>query len=366
MASSRGIRVLFMHSGDRVPSSRFRVLPFAKRLRKAGYHCTLAGSFPQKYEYFPWLGFRPSQLLKRGVRVWHLIRARLRPFHVIVIDREIFDNPTTCMEDRFRRLPSALVMDVDDAVFLRFPEKSEYLARMADHYVAGNQAIADYARPFNDRITIIPTCVELDDFQLKEYTPPSGGPTIVGWIGTQSNVRYLNVVLPALRRLSQRHRIQLRIVTPDAKPVAELPSEGIDVRFVPWRGDTEVSEIQKFDIGLMPLHADEDWTRFKCNTKLLQYMAVGVSPVGSLVGMNTEILEHGLDGYLAANDDQWEQHIETLVLDPAKRISMGQLGRRKVDERYSVAANLPRYIHAFDQAMRFRRGEALSPPSHHS
>ncbi|TVS13073.1 MAG: glycosyltransferase [Planctomycetaceae bacterium] len=341
------MRILFLHSGDRVPSARFRALPVARRLRQAGHRCTLASSFPQKYDYFPWLGFRPSQALKRIVRFAHLVLARLRRYDVVVLDRELFDNPTVAMEERFRKAVKRLILDVDDGIFLRYPEKFARLAQMADHVVAGNRFLADKARTYNECVSVIPTCIELDDYPQRSPDDGAQSPIIIGWIGTHANVPYLAIVAPALRRLAQRHRIELRIVASSADPLQDLDLQGVPFRFVPWQGEHEVREILQFHIGLMPLPADQQWTRYKCGLKLLQYMAVGLPAVASPVGVNAEIVQHGMNGYLATTVTEWEEALAALIVDPEKRLQLGTEARRTVKSRYSVEVNLARYLEVF-------------------
>lgn len=341
------MKILFLHSGDRVPSARFRALPVARRLRQAGHHCTLASSFPQKYDHFPWLGFRPSQALKRIVRFAHLGLARLRRYDVVVLDRELFDDPTVAMEERLRKVTKRLILDVDDGIFLRYPEKFARLAKMADHVVAGNRFLADEARLYNECVSVIPTCIELDDYPQRSPDSGAQSPIIIGWIGTHANVPYLAIVAPALRRLAQRHRIELRIVASSADPLQDLDLQGVPFRFVPWQGEREVQEILQFDIGLMPLPADEQWTRYKCGLKLLQYMAVGLPGVASPVGVNAEIVQHGMNGYLAATVTEWEEVLAALIVDPEKRLQLGTEARRTVKSRYSVEVNLARYLEVF-------------------
>ena len=97
------MKILFLASGRLAPSTRFRIVPYLKYFREDGHRCTVANSFPQKYDYFPWMGFRPSQLLKRSVRWWHWLQAFLGRYDLVYIEREIFDNATSDMEERFRR-----------------------------------------------------------------------------------------------------------------------------------------------------------------------------------------------------------------------------------------------------------------------
>lgn len=351
------MKLLFLHSGDRVPSARFRVLPLVLRIRAAGHYCTVAASFPQKYDYFRWLGFRPSQLLKRLVRFWHLACAWWRRYDVIIIERELFDDPSTSMEDRFRRIAPVLILDVDDAIFLRFPEKFEHLARIADQLVVGNRFLADYCRPINEHFSIIPTCIELNDYPQKSYSPLSNGPAVIGWMGTTGNLRYLNVVAPALRSLARRFSFELRLVAGESHPLREIDLSGVNVRFVPWNGHTEVDELLQFDVGLMPLPTSEEWTRYKCGLKLLQYMAVGIPGVASPVGVNAHIIEDGVNGFLAETTDHWEAALAKLIEHSQLRRDMGQRARETVRQDYSVERYVPRWLETVEAAVRRVRGE---------
>jgi len=54
--------------------------------------------------------------------------------------------------------------------------------------------------------------------------------------------------------------------------------EGVETYVAEWRPDTEVPELDRFDIGVMPL-PDEEWARGKCALKALQYMALGIPTV---------------------------------------------------------------------------------------
>lgn len=337
------MKIVLLSSGDRVPSSRFRMLPYVRHFRERGHHCTLASSVPQKYEWFPVIGFRLSQRLKRLVRYLHWYQSRWRGDDIVVIDREIFDSPCTRLEECFRRTTPRFVLDLDDAVFLRYPEKFEKLARLADLVICGNSFIEEWARERNPHTIIIPTCVEMARYAAKNWSDAADHVPRLGWIGTTGNLRYLEVAAPGIRRLAQRVKFELHVIVPDIEPLREINLEGVQVRHIPWQKQTEVDQLRQLDVGIMPLFAGEDWDRYKCGLKLIQYMAAGIPAVAAPVGVNLSIIDHGQNGFLASSDEEWETHLGRLVLDPALRQKIGNAARETVAEKHSIEANYPRY-----------------------
>jgi glycosyltransferase involved in cell wall biosynthesis len=95
------------------------------------------------------------------------------------------------------------------------------------------------------------------------------------------------------------------------------------------------------DVGIMPL-PDEPWARGKCGYKLIQYMACGLPVIASPVGVNSEIVEHGQNGFLATTEEQWATAIADLVGSTEMRRRMGLNGRRRVESAYSLAVHGPR------------------------
>ena len=104
---------------------------------------------------------------------------------------------------------------------------------------------------------------------------------------------------------------------------------------VPWSQETEVAEVQSFDIGLMPLETDE-WSQGKCGLKILQYHAAGVPAVATPVGVNKELIQGGDTGLSAVTHHEWVEHILTLVDNAPGRERMGRAGRSRVIEKYTV------------------------------
>jgi glycosyltransferase involved in cell wall biosynthesis len=115
------------------------------------------------------------------------------------------------------------------------------------------------------------------------------------------------------------------------------------VRNVSWNEASEVDEILRFDVGVMPL-PDEPWTRGKCGYKLLQYMGCALPAVASPVGVNRAIVGHGKTGFLASSTEDWRAALEALATSVALRRDMGREGYAKVQLDYSLAATAPRLV----------------------
>lgn len=345
------MKILFLTSGPRVPSTRFRIIQYVPLLRAAGHRCTVAHSIPEKYGHFATIGWRLSQKLKRAVRRWHLLRARVGRYDAVVIEREIFNDGTFDMEQRFRAVAPLLVLDVDDAVFLNYPEKFDRVCRMCDLVLAGNRFLRERIEPANPNVVVVPTCIDAEAYRTKAAWPSPSGRPVVGWMGTTGNLQYLEVAAPALRRLAATCQFELRLIAPGDAPIAALDLEGVNLRFLRWDPRTEIEQLRQFDIGLMPLRADQPWDKYKCGLKLIQYMAVGIPAVASPVGVNAEIVVHGLNGYLAADTAAWIGALKPLLVDAGLRARIGQAARARAENDFSIQAWLPRLVDAMEAAL---------------
>lgn len=71
-------------------------------------------------------------------------------------------------------------------------------------------------------------------------------------------------------------------------------------------------------------------------------MACGLPVIASPVGVNCEIVEDGVNGFLAETEAEWQAALTRLLRDPDLRRRMGQAGRAKVEARYSLQVWGPR------------------------
>jgi glycosyltransferase involved in cell wall biosynthesis len=98
----------------------------------------------------------------------------------------------------------------------------------------------------------------------------------------------------------------------------------------------------------MPL-PDTEWAKGKCGLKGLQYMALGIPTIMSPVGVNSEIIQDGKNGFLAGTDKEWIEKLSDLIDSFDLRKKLGEAGCKTVEATYSVHANRKLYLHYFDQ-----------------
>lgn len=237
-------------------------------------------------------------------------------------------------EPSARLIRRPLVLDVDDAIWLEGlgGRSVEWLARRADAVIAGNQYLADWFSTYCRRIFVVPTAV--DSRRYIRRPPGRNRPLTLGWTGTSGNFKYLAAIQPALARVLREVRGARLLVIADRKP--DLPGlAGLAVEFVPWSPEREGADLDRMDIGLMPLD-DDEWTRGKCSFKMLQYMAAGMATVVSPVGMNRDVLSLGASGLAASTVDEWTSALLDLAHDQDQRERLGATGRAVVEATFDV------------------------------
>jgi glycosyltransferase involved in cell wall biosynthesis len=96
----------------------------------------------------------------------------------------------------------------------------------------------------------------------------------------------------------------------------------------------------------MPLK-DDLWAAGKCGFKALQYMALGIPALVSPVGVNTKIVDDGINGFICKTPEDWKLAIEKLIQDHALLMEMAQNTRKKIVENYSVKSNTANFLNLF-------------------
>jgi len=258
----------------------------------------------------------------------------------------------SAMEARlFAAFSHRRVFDVDDAIYVRKPRslgeaaddslwrKRKFAAtcRWVDVVAAGNDVLAGVARATAQEVTVLPTSI--DTAVYRPSTAAAADPPTIAWIGSPENLVYLEMIRPALARLTTRYpTLRMRVI---CSRFPEWPEVAVEP--VVWSSATEAAALAGAHIGVMPL-TDDEWARGKCAFKLLQYMAAALPCVASPVGANTEAVMDGVNGFHARNTDEWERHLESLIQSPELRARFGANGRAHVESRFGLRTYQTRYV----------------------
>ena len=128
----------------------------------------------------------------------------------------------------------------------------------------------------------------------------------------------------------------------DKKPAFDYPF----LRFIPWNKPTEIEDLLNFNIGLMPLTEDK-WSNGKCGFKALQYMSLGIPALVSPVGVNTRIVDHGINGFICRDAADWKKYITALYRDRELLRVLSTRTREKIEHHYSVKSNTANFLGLF-------------------
>ncbi|MFA6098552.1 MAG: glycosyltransferase family 4 protein [Patescibacteria group bacterium] len=329
--------ILFITMGKNEGASRFRVQQYLPYLQNDGlkvhfYPLLWSNKHPENYGVLKYFLYGQIVFLK-------FFSILLAPFYdLIFIQRSIVRHISPWPEKIIRNLGKKIIFDLDDAIWLNYADKKanpvDAVLRISRQIIAGNDYISSYSGKFCQNVTIVPTPIDTDIYQPVIKSAEDGFLTI-GWIGTYSNLKYLKRLQPVFLKLKSIYgnKVRLAIVC-DQRPDFEL---GIAYNFIPWSAENEATDIQKFDIGIMPLD-DTEWARGKCAFKAIQYMSCGLAVVASPVGANIDVIQPGA-GILARTDDEWLKALSQLIQDKEKRADLGVRAREAVLNNYSVKVN---------------------------
>ena len=354
-----------MKYGDKAASTRQRLLQFREHFSRQGIEITFCPLLTNDYLEETFRGNAApilSVLRSYLARVKRLIH--VSSFDLIWVQYESFPYMPSFFENLAILGGKPVIYDFDDAIFHQYDthsnpvirhllgQKLQPLMRRSSLCVCGNAYLKSYAERFALSTTIVPTVLDTAVFVPSVEPRDAAQPITVGWIGSPSTWSFVQPLVPLLSRLSEELDLVVRIVG-----AGQPSSTHSRFEFLDWSEDNEVKLIQGMDIGIMPL-PNEPWARGKCGYKLIQYMACRIPVIASPVGVNSDIVDEGINGYFARDEGEWEAAIRRLSASAELRSSMGVCGRQKIVDKYSLHVHGPRLATMLREVI-----DASTPPT---
>lgn len=123
------------------------------------------------------------------------------------------------------------------------------------------------------------------------------------------------------------------------------------IECIPWGADSVYSEMQRADIGLIPINTPPaengstlppDWMR-KSENRLTLKMSMGLPVIATPIPSYEALIENGVNGFLASSKQDWITYLK-LLRDPARRKEVGMAARDSVATRFSMQNQAEKFI----------------------
>jgi len=338
------------------PSQRFRFEQYLFVLQQNGIEYDLEpflskktwDNFYKKGHYFQKLGGVLLGYIKR-----YALLFSLSDYDVVFIHRESSPlGPAFYSWLLAKVFKKKIIFDFDDAIWLEnYSHGNRFFSWLKNYNNAislmkwsavnscGNEYLRLFASQHNSDSIYMPTTVDTSNSHHSQKLSLNKKP-IIGWTGTHSTSHYLFELEATISKLHKKNDFEFIIICD------QDPKLNLEYRFIKWSEQTEVSDLEQIDIGLMPLKADK-WSEGKCSLKALQYMSLGIVPVVSPVGVNNEIIKHEENGFFCKTETEWEETLNDLLQNEAKRNSISIRTRPFVKDNFSVESNAPKFLHLF-------------------
>ncbi len=352
-------RILFLtlHRPNRSPSQRFRFEQYLEFLDKGKISYTFSYLLNEKDDT---IFYSKGKSLQKFLIVVKSFFKRLKEvreiknYDIVFIQRECFMLGTSYFEKKIAQSGIKMIFDFDDAiwlqnvseanktfVWLKNPNKTSRIISYSSLVIAGNEYLKNYALKYNSKVIIIPTTIDTKEYNRIEV--PKDDKIVIGWSGSITTIQHFEYAIPILKKIKKKYKdkVEFRVIGDSNYVSDELP-----VNATSWNKQLEIQDLSYFDIGIMPL-PDDVCAMGKCGLKGLQYMALEIPTIMSPVGVNSEIIIDGKNGFLAATEEEWIDKISMLIESEELRLKLGKEGRLTVQKFYSIDANKEKYRSVF-------------------
>lgn len=357
-------KILFIvaHRPNRSPSQRYRFEQYFPFLQKNGFDCSVSYVINKKDDR--WF-YESGKYLQKFLILIKSIFIRIKDwstynkYDIIFVQREALMIGSTFFEKRIKASKAKFIFDFDDSIWLmdtsdgnkkfewlKNPEKTARNIRYADMVFAGNTYLANYALHYNKNVKIVPTTINTSTHR-PELSERNKAVLTIGWSGSITTIKHFQYALDFLKIIKQKYpnKVQFKVMGDET-----YVNDQLNIIGSKWTLESEVDVLNSFDIGIMPLPNDE-WAKGKCGLKGLSYMALEIPTIMSPVGVNTEIIQHGANGFLAKTTDEWVDYISQLIESPDLRLKIGKAARQTVIDKYSVESQKQMYLDCFNELL---------------
>lgn len=357
------MRILFVPYGtDQAPATRYRVTQYLPHLERRGIDYFVFSAIsklstslmikspdfapPVRFLYYVYVSM---ERLFRFLVILFISRG----FNIIFLQRTTFP---LRLEMLLSAANNNIIFDIDDAIYLPDREGNDFVTRIKKYIkksevinilkisrivIVENEYIKKFVSQYCKKILKLPGPIDTEWFFIRNKR--NLDKVVIGWIGSPATTFYLHMLDNVFRDIKRKYDfVKFRFIG-----LGKYKNPPVEFERIDWSSETEVANLQSFDIGIMPM-PDNEWTRGKLGCKMLQYMAVGIPAVVSYTPTNAEIINDGKNGFFVTKENEWINVLSMLVEDAPLRSKIGEKGRSAIQELCSLRKSAIHLVKIFE------------------
>jgi glycosyltransferase involved in cell wall biosynthesis len=349
------MKILFLPKYNELgPSSRYRIYQYLDSYEKAGIKVDVAPLFGSHF-------FTNNKIIKIGYTLYYYFRRAFKllevyKYDLVYVEYELLPYFPSIFEKLFKVLNVKYIVDYDDAIFHNYNASSNFFIKLllsnkietviknANYVVSGSPYLSHYISRLNANCIEIPTSVSKEVYRQKTKSETNAVFTI-GWIGSRTTSVNLIKLIPAFETLSTKMDFKLNLIGFDKNEESKLAH--LNANFINWDSKTEIDEINKFDVGIMPLD-NTPFNQGKCGFKLVQYMGCSLPTIATPLEANVKINRNKKNLHAAATED-WVSAFEKVYHNQGYFREVGLENYDDFTKYYTVESNSETYIAVFNK-----------------
>lgn len=354
--------LIITEAGDAYPSGKIRAFIYKELFIKRGYDVTFKSCLvPFITKLYTNNNFFVSLLKKTGfIYFLHLLNSnifkKINIFLILIISRKydiiylqkVFS--WKLIQGLLKNRNARLIYDLNDGLWLPTWHKTtggniREILRSVHAVTCDNPFGVAFAKAINENSYLVPDSPQVELFDKYRNKVVRGGALTIGWIGTPGTLFNLFSIWEPLESIFSRFdNIHLRIVG-GGNNSALLPSfERVRFSVQPFYSQTEmVEEVLKMDIGLFPLF-DVENSKARGVLKATVYMSGESAVIGSAVGQSNDLIQDGVNGMLAKNNQEWEEKLSLLIQNADLRRGIAREGLQTIRNSYTIEKNFEKLL----------------------
>ena len=285
-----------------------------------------------------------DHLLNDGIELDHEIAKSFKDFKKLSGYDLVILQKTILSSSKIRRIAKyakRLIYDADDRIWLRPLRKHNFftqirinhrmrtICRYAETCMVANEVIAKDIISYGGKPSVVPMALDGKIWFPKDEQREK---IVIGWTGAPENLPFLEKIKQPLR--------DVLVTNPHVELVIHCGKDpcfkNLNYQYIPFIPGREQDVVRSFDIGLLPLPAEDPFTDGKSPIKGIQYLASGLAIISAKTHSSKNIFKNLDSVQYAECEKNWFEIISSTITQKKKMIKYGQESRQFFKENYEL------------------------------